>query len=666
MSASAWDGAVEILRLFGRGAPYVVILVGAIYWVLEFQKTNDAHNKELNEARNAVAKASQDQIKTANDAVVKTSAAMSELGKAQVQILGQTIKLQLDAMDRLVKTQKDYDQLLAGSQEQQKKLEDQIRDKERTISEKEREKAGVDRDLDSSRSSLAELREESVRLGKAREIAIETLGTVGTLVDGSPELLRAVATTEGVRSILTRSSALLQKATLPPRLQYRRVQIALAFADLEGFVGDPSKQMELANGALDLIASLRDSEQLPESGLTEAVLLADEAMARVFVGDALYAKEDFPKSIEETTMSIGLYDRALASEALDRRSRVKWQQRQAQAYEHLGRAIDRHHHDHDRAVDTLQKAVGIFQQLAEEYPSDRSYVAKIAWLRFNIAEVERDHQALDTASIQYKLARDSIDEISDYVRRNNEWLDRASRIYNGSAELLINQVSSLESLPELDAADTQRHELEQRLSQASVFVTKARAITEELVRSDGLNLAWQTAHGWSLQNLGAVEYALGVLDSSTDKLRASIGDFEKAVVIRKALYDRARERSDWRMDLRWTQLHLNTAKGKLAKTDGDYAVMRDLFDGNVKLVDEALNDDPGSDDWRRLRVENQVSSVDAVVLLGGHEVDARRMYDEARAAAVTQIGTPKQQGERDRWTRLSNRIDRARAGLNVR
>src|SRR5882724_4147848 len=147
MSASAWDGAIEILKLFGRGAPYVVILAGAIYWVLEFQKTNDAHNKELNEARNAVAKASQDQIKTANDAVVKTSTAMTELGKAQMQILEQTIKLQVNAMNSLVKTQRDYDQLRADSQEQQKKLEDQIRDKEKKISEKEQEKAGVERDL---------------------------------------------------------------------------------------------------------------------------------------------------------------------------------------------------------------------------------------------------------------------------------------------------------------------------------------------------------------------------------------------------------------------------------------------------------------------------------------------------------------------------------------
>jgi tetratricopeptide (TPR) repeat protein len=621
---------------------------------------------ELNEARNAVAKASQDQIKTANDAVVKTSTAMTELGKAQMQILEQTIKLQVNAMNSLVKTQRDYDQLRADSQEQQKKLEDQIRDKEKKISEKEQEKAGVERDLDSSKSSLAKLREESTNLQKTHEIAIETLGTVGTLVDDSSEVLRAVATTEGVRSILMRSSALLQKAKLPPRLQYRRVQIALAFADLEGFVGDPSKQMELASGALDLIANLRDSGQLPESGLTESVLLADEAMARVFVGDALYAKEDFPKSIEETTKSIDLYDRALASEALDRRSRVKWQQRQAQAYEHLGRTIDRYHHDHDEAVNTLQKAVGIFQQLSEEYPSDRSYVAKIAWLRFNIAEVERDHQALDAASIQYKLARDSMDEFSDYVRRSNEWLDRASRIYNGSAELLINQVLSSESFQDPDAMDAQRNELEQRLSQALGFVTKAKAITEELVRSDGLNLAWQTTHGWSLQNLGAVEFAHGVLASSADKLSASIGDFEKAIAVRNALFNRARERFDWRWDLRWTQLHLNTAKGQLAKVNRDYGAMRDLFAENVKLVDEALSVDPKSDDWRRLRVENQVSSADAMMLLGGQEADARKIYDEMRTVAVTQMGTAKQKGERDRWARLINRIDRARAGLNVR
>jgi hypothetical protein len=80
--------------------------------------------------------------------------------------------------------------------------------------------------------------------------------------------------------------------------------------------------------------------------------------------------------------------------------------------------------------------------------------------------------------------------------------------------------------------------------------------------------------------------------------------------------------------------------------------MRDLFAENVKLVDEALSVDPKSDDWRRLRVENQVSSADAMMLLGGQEADARKIYDEMRTVAVTQMGTAKQKGERDRWARL--------------
>jgi hypothetical protein len=144
-------------------------------------------------------------------------------------------------------------------------------------------------------------------------------------------------------------------------------------------------------------------------------------------------------------------------------------------------------------------------------------------------------------------------------------------------------------------------------------------------------------------------------------LDASIRDFDKALGIRKVLYDQAQGRLDWRMDLRWTQLHLNTAKAKLARRNEDYMNMRDLFAENVTLADEALKDDPASDDWRRLRVDNQASYADAIALLG-QETDARKIYTEIRAVAVAQMGMAKQKGERDRWTRLIKRIDRALAG----
>jgi tetratricopeptide (TPR) repeat protein len=665
-SRTQWDAIVEIIKLFGKGAPYVVILAGAIYTVWQFQTINDSHTKSLNDARDAAAKLSQEWTKIANDAVLKSSTTIAELVKAQVQILQQTDEFQVKSTGRILKTQDDYDQRRKEWQQQQQKLEEQIREEQKVVSEKEGEKKDVERDLASSKSNLATLNDELTQLAKTRDVTISTLATVGTLVDDAPELLRAVATTDGVRSILSQSTALLQKAILPPRLQYRRVQIALAFADLEGFVGDPLKQKELANGGLDLVANLRDSGQLRENGLTDSLIDADEAMARFYLGDALGAQQDFGKSIEETRKSIELYDRALASEDIDRRSRVKWQRRQAEAFGHLGRTIDRYSHDHDVAIRTLQKAVESFQELQDEYPSDLSYAAEIAWARFNLAEVERDHQALEAASRQYQLARDSIDkqEISEYVHRSNEWLDRAARIYNGSALLLLDQVLSSDTGQVFDTTDAvvaQRSECEQKLNEALGYLTKAKIITEQLVQADRSNLAWRTTHGWSLHNLGEIELALGTVTRSSEMLDASIRDFDKALGIRKVLYDQAQGRLDWRMDLRWTQLHLNTAKAKLARRNEDYMNMRDLFAENVTLADEALKDDPASDDWRRLRVDNQASYADAIALLG-QETDARKIYTEIRAVAVAQMGMAKQKGERDRWTRLIKRIDRALAG----
>lgn len=662
VGATQWDFALQLLRLFGVLAPSVIILVGAYYAVMAFRDSEKQNYEQLNQARSDAAKEFREQIKTVNDAMVtaneavrKSSTAMAEQGNTQMQMLQKVMELQASATDRMAKTREDYEQSIEKLRQSRAELEQQLRDKEMLVAAEEEQKKAAS-------AKLTALNEELANIATTRDVATKTLGTLGTLVDDAPDLLRAVATTEGVRNILAQSTTLLDGAVLAPGLQHDRVQIALAFADLEGFVGDPQRQRDLAMGVLGLLDNLRATRTLQESGLTNATIDADEAMARAFLGNAAREGQQFQEAIEQSKQSIALYDRALALEVQASPRRTKWLRRQAETYEQLGRAIDRHQHDREMAVGTLQHAVDIFEQLRSERPGHWLSVAGVGWAHFNIAEVERDHQTFDAASTQYALARNSIGEIADRARHSNDWLDRMSAVYNGSAILLFDQVSS-----ELDAADgdemlpARKAVLADSLNEALRYLKKAGQFSEELVQSDASNLAWLTLHGWSRHNLGAVELALGTIESSASGLNTSIATLGTALTLRKEISRRAPGQSDWVADWRWTQMYLNLAQARLARQQGNFAAMREVCDTNVKLIDEALRDDPDSDDWWWHRADSQLSAADASARLGQGEA-ARQVYAEVRSLGVARAKRTTLEAEKQRWTQLLKRVDRGLEG----
>jgi len=57
---------------------------------------------------------------------------------------------------------------------------------------------------------------------------------------------------------------------------------------------------------------------------------------------------------------------------------------------------------------------------------------------------------------------------------------------------------------------------------------------------------------------------------------------------------------------------INSKLEQLAKENKDYPAMRDLFDKNVKLIEEAIKDDPYSDDWWWDRADNRLSFAEAL------------------------------------------------------
>jgi len=152
-----WDAIVEIIKLFGSAAPSVVILVGAVYAVMAFQKLDREYYDQLNKARDDATKEFREQIKTANEVVIRSSTTMSGLSKAQLQTLQQTTDLQEKARDR------------------QKELEEQIREKEAVIAREEQQKRVV-------AASLETLKTELTNLEKTHDVATKTLGTSAHLL----------------------------------------------------------------------------------------------------------------------------------------------------------------------------------------------------------------------------------------------------------------------------------------------------------------------------------------------------------------------------------------------------------------------------------------------------------------------------------------------------
>src|SRR5262249_40110396 len=153
---------------------------------------------------------------------------------------------------------------------------------------------------------------------------VETLAAIGTLVVTAPELLRAASTTDAVQTILQKSDELLAGEVTKPQLRYRKLQILLAFADLQEFVRAPDKQEKLARGALQLIADLRAANE------AAAGIDADEGAAHIMLGSALGAQDKFEASVAEIKDGIRLFELALQKDSADPRA-TKWRTSEADA-----------------------------------------------------------------------------------------------------------------------------------------------------------------------------------------------------------------------------------------------------------------------------------------------------------------------------------------------
>jgi hypothetical protein len=612
---SAWDAVVETVTLFGSAAPPILLIALLAFGAYKFLELS--------------AKIDSDRANT--DKLYKESIVQG--ADALVKIYKSNLELQLD----LQKKQQDFQNKQQELQEAERRLE--ANEQKRKESERNVEK----------------LNSQVDQLARDYDIAITMLGAIGALVEDAPELLRAAATKQAVRDVLAKSDRLFldeRDRALSYNHLNHQVHILLALADLDGFLGDAANEEKLAEKALAAIRESPDRLRNGDSPLPG--IEAEEAMAHLLLGAALGLQDKFEAAVDETKKCINLYELELNRYSGDAQV-TKWLQREAQAYVQLARLYGYWRRDRKELGDQLGRGITILQRLVKQDPDDDDPVRKVdlAWAHWNAGELAREFQDLDLAESEYGQALKLMKELGEKVYRNNEWRDRLARIHNGYAELWLGRAEGHErGVADLAGQETAiREALDSALDQVNL----ALRITADLAR-DRNNLAWQTVHGWSLNNSGAVKLSRSKMLLIADDLDSSVVDFHNALEIRERLKRLAPKHSGWSMDARWTKINLNEAEATQAKRDKNYGAMRDKFRDNVTQIEEALRNDPNNDDWHYQHAINLTSYADALILLRQDQL-AQQTYSKVRTAAIERKGGHREEGERRRWEQLIKRID---------
>lgn len=89
-----WDAAVDIVRLLGNGAPYLIIVGIGIYGFIKFQDLNQQRDRDLQAAREKAAQGLQAQLDQAHKSLIGTYESMGEISQKQLQNLKATLEVQ--------------------------------------------------------------------------------------------------------------------------------------------------------------------------------------------------------------------------------------------------------------------------------------------------------------------------------------------------------------------------------------------------------------------------------------------------------------------------------------------------------------------------------------------------------------------------------------------
>src|SRR5262249_32460978 len=150
--------------------------------------------------------------------------------------------------------------------------------------------------------------------------------------------------------------------------------------------------------------------------------------------------------------------------------------------------------------------------------------------------------------------------------------ERLARIYNGSAQQLVNNATFVTREREAGRAvpPEQTAAGERELAQGLDFLEKARAFTAEEVARGEDDVAWLGVHAWTLHNLGVAKLIRSAFVADGGDLDESVADLRQAAEIRDRIVREAPTNGEWKIDLLWTQICLNEAMATRARRDKDY------------------------------------------------------------------------------------------------
>lgn len=147
-----WDALVDIVRLLGNGAPYVILVGLGIFGVWKFQELNQQKDKDLDEARQKATQSYREQLSEANERLIKTYESMGSISETQIKNLSQTLSIQQVATERAKALQNDLEKLTSEANQHRSdseaaKLAAETARAERERLKKELERLQIDGDL---------------------------------------------------------------------------------------------------------------------------------------------------------------------------------------------------------------------------------------------------------------------------------------------------------------------------------------------------------------------------------------------------------------------------------------------------------------------------------------------------------------------------------------
>jgi hypothetical protein len=218
-----WDALVDVVRLLGNGAPYFVILVGVAFSYYKFQELSQQNSNDLRRAQSEATKNYEQQLSSANKALIDTYAAMGTISATQIKATTRTqemqnsreeLKKQVDErtaalrqakieLDAGVSLKSQVQQELKGLQEGLARDRTELQSLEQLLASRKRDLADSAQEVNTLRNRVVDLA-QAVRGKKANagELAMQLLKDY----DVSVESLLA-PDGQGLKSLLGRRDA---------------------------------------------------------------------------------------------------------------------------------------------------------------------------------------------------------------------------------------------------------------------------------------------------------------------------------------------------------------------------------------------------------------------------------------------------------------------------